>query len=394
MRSGGRIFCIACFWESFRFDAHIIMRLLGHLLLTSLLGVSLLVCEAAAATRLKDLVTVEGVRDNQLLGYGLVVGLAGTGDRQQTVFSAQSLTNVLQRMGVTVSPSAITVKNTAAVMVTATLPPFAQTGTKIDVTVSSIGDAANLQGGLLIMTPLKSGDGQVYAVAQGALLTGGFAAGGAGTTKVVNHPTVGRIPEGALVEKSAPSAEPRNEVKLQLKRLDFGTASLIADAINKKYSDLLLPPARADNGALVTVTVPRSYVNRPVEFIAELEDVAVNPQHSSRIVVNERTGTIVMGKDVHVAAVAIMHGNLTVEVQTTFTVSQPAPLSQGTTEVVPQTQVAAAEDKAKNLLLKEGATVEDLVRGLSSIGSTPRDIIAILQDLRAAGALDADLEVI
>jgi flagellar P-ring protein FlgI len=280
------------------------------------------------------------------------------------------------------------------VMVTGTLPPFAQPGMKIDVTASSIGDAANLQGGLLIMTPLKAGDGLVYAVAQGALLTGGFSAGGGGTTKVVNHPTVGRVPEGALVERLAPSAEPKSEVKLQLKRVDFGTASLIAEGINKKYSSLLLPPARADNGALVTVTVPRSYVERPVEFIAELEEIAVNPQHSSRIVVNERTGTIVMGKEVHVAAVAIMHGNLTVEVQTTFAVSQPAPFSQGTTEVVPQTQVAATEDKAKNLILKDGATVEDLVRGLNSIGSTPRDIIAILQDLRAAGALDADLEVI
>ena len=366
-------------------------KLLFVLILT---GVVLL-SPASAATRLKDLASVEGVRDNQLLGYGLVVGLAGTGDRQQTVFSAQSLANVLQRMGVTVSPTAITVKNTASVLVTATLPPFAQPGAKIDVTVSSIGDSANLQGGLLIMTPLKGVDGQVYAVAQGPVLTGGFSAGGNGTTKVVNHPTVGRIPEGALVEKHSPSLEPTDEVRLQLKSMDFGNASLIAEAVNKKYSNLLLPPAHAQNGALVTVMVPRAYTNRPVEFIAELEQITINPQHSSRIVVNERTGTIVMGKEVHVAAVAIMHGNLTVQVQTVFNVSQPGPLSQGgTTEVVPQTQVAAAEDKTKNLILKEGATVEDLVRGLNSIGSTPRDIIAILQDLRAAGALDADLEVI
>jgi flagellar P-ring protein FlgI len=354
----------------------------------------MLVLPVFGLSKLKDLATVEGVRDNQLLGYGLVVGLAGTGDRQQTVFSAQSLANVLQRMGVTVSPTAITVKNTAAVLVTGTLPPFAQPGMKIDVTVSSIGDAPNLQGGLLIMTPLKAADGLVYAVAQGALLTGGFSAGGAGAIKVVNHPTVGRIPEGALVEKLAPSSEPKSEVKLQLKRMDFGTASLVAEAINKKYSSLLLPPARAENGAVVTVTVPPSYSNRSVEFIAELEDIAVQPEHMSRIVVNERTGTIVMGKEVHVAAVAIMHGNLTVEVQTTYSVSQPAPFSQGTTEVLPQTQVSANEDKTKNLILKDGATVEDLVRGLNTIGSTPRDIIAILQDLRAAGALDADLEVI
>jgi flagellar P-ring protein FlgI len=390
MPSGGRIFSIVCCSGFFRFDFARAMKRLRNLLF----GLLLVLPAAPAATRLKDLASVEGVRDNQLLGYGLVVGLAGTGDRQQTVFSAQSLANVLQRMGVTVAATAITVKNTAAVMVTATLPPFAQPGMKIDVTVSSIGDASNLQGGLLIMTPLKAADGQVYAVAQGALLTGGFAVGGVGTVKVVNHPTVGRVPEGALVEKLSPSNEPRTEVKLQLKSVDFGTASLVAEAINKKYSYLVVPPARASNGAVVTVAVPEGYINRPVEFIAELENISVQPEHSSRIVVNERTGTIVMGKDVHVAAVAIMHGSLTVEVQTTFAVSQPAPLSNGTTQIVPETQVAASEDKTKNLILKDGATVEDLVRGLNSIGSTPRDIIAILQDLRAAGALDADLEVI
>lgn len=354
----------------------------------------LLLASVALPARLRELTTVEGVRDNQLLGYGLVVGLAGTGDRQQTVFSAQSLANILQRMGVTVSPTAITVKNTAAVLVTATLPPFAQPGMKLDVTVSSIGDAPNLQGGLLIMTPLKAADGQVYAVAQGPVLTGGFAAGGNGTTKVVNHPTVGRVPEGALIERLAPSMTPRGDVTFQLKRMDFGTASMIAAAINKKYADLLVPLAHAENGSIVKVNIPHDFANRPVEFIAQIQEIAVNPDRTSEIVVNERTGTIVMGKDVHVAPVAIMHGNLTVEVQTTFSVSQPNPLSTGTTEVVPETQVKASEDKTKNLILKEGATVEDLVRGLNSIGSTPRDIIAILQDLRAAGALDADLEVI
>ncbi len=363
-------------------------------LLASLVFVVGLHTPVIAATRLKELASIEGVRDNQLLGYGLVVGLAGTGDKQQTIFTTQSLANILQRMGVTVSPTAITVKNTAAVLVTGTLPAFAQPGMKVDVTVSSIGDAANLQGGLLIMTPLKGPDGQVYAVAQGPLLTGGFSAGRSGTTKVVNHPTVGRVPEGGLVERLAPSFEPRSEVKLQLKTADFGTASLIAEAINKKYAMLLMPPAAAQNSTVVTVRVPQSYIARPVEFIAELEQVTVDPQRASRIVVNERTGTIVMGKDVHVAPVAIMHGNLTVEVQTTYNVSQPAPLSNGQTTVTPQTDVKAAEEKAKNLILKEGATVEDLVRGLNSIGSTPRDIIAILQDLRAAGALDADLEVI
>lgn len=361
------------------------------------LGIALLLTVTASLAmpaRLRELTTMEGVRDNQLLGYGLVVGLAGTGDRQQTVFSAQSLANILQRMGVTVSPTALTVKNTAAVMVTGTLPAFAQPGMKIDVTVSSIGDAVNLQGGLLIMTSLKAADGQVYAVGQGALLTGGFSAGGNGTSKVVNHPTVGRIPEGALIERPSPTTTPKTLVTFQLKRMDFGTASLIAAAINKKYPESVIPPAHAENGAVVKVSIPKDYENRQVEFIAQLEDISVEPARTSEIVVNERTGTIVMGKEVHVAPVAIMHGSLTVEVQTTYSVSQPGPLSNGTTEVVPETQVKAAEDKTKNLILKEGATVEDLVRGLNSIGSTPRDIIAILQDLRAAGALDADLEVI
>jgi flagellar P-ring protein FlgI len=192
----------------------------------------------------------------------------------------------------------------------------------------------------------------------------------------------------------APSSQPQAEIRLQLKSMDFGTANLIAEAINKKYSMLLIPPAHAENGSLITVEVPQTFQARPVQFIAELEQITVNPERSSRIVVNERTGTIVMGKEVHIAPVAIMHGSLTVEVQTTYNVSQPAPLSNGATTVTPQTEVSAKEEKAKNVILKEGATVEDLVRGLTAIGSTPRDIIAILQDLRAAGALDTDLEVI
>lgn len=366
------------------------MKHFGYLLL----GLTVLV-PGRAATSLKDIVSIEGVRDNQLLGYGLVVGLKGTGDRQQTLFPAQSLANVLQRMGVTVSATLITVKNTAAVMVIGTLPPFAEPGMKIDVTASSIGDAANLQGGLLIMTSLRAADGQVYAVAQGPVVTGGFvAAAGAGNARTVNHPTVGRIPEGALVERPAPSIAPKTAVRLQLREMDFGTASLVAEAINHKFSASGPQLAHAENGAVITVAIPPEYVNHPVEFVAALERLTVDPERPSKIVVNERTGTIVMGKDVHVAPVAILHGDLTIEVQTTMAVSQPAGLSQGTTQVVPVTKVAATEEKAKNVMLKEGATIEDLVRGLNAIGSTPRDIIAILEDLRAAGALDAELEVI
>jgi flagellar P-ring protein precursor FlgI len=350
---------------------------------------------AEGLTRLKDLGSIEGVRDNQLIGYGLVVGLAGTGDRRQTLFSAQTLTNLLQRMGVTVSPTAITVKNTAAVIVTATMPPFAQPGAKVDVTVSSVGDAANLQGGLLVMTPLRGANNQVYAVGQGAVLTGGFAAGGPGASKVVNHPTVGRIPEGGLIERPAPSTEPTSEVKFQLRQMDFGTASIVAKAINEHYPDPRGPIAHAENGSVVAVAIPASYMTHSVDFLADVQKITVDPEKPApKIVVNERTGTIVMGKTIRVLPVAIMHGSLTVEIQTVYSVSQPAPFSQGSTQVVPQTQVGAGEEKAKNIVLKDGATVEDLVRGLTAIGSTARDIIAILQDLRAAGALEADLEVI
>jgi flagellar P-ring protein precursor FlgI len=351
----------------------------------------------APATRLKDLVAIEGVRDNQLIGYGVVVGLNGTGDRQQTVFSYQSLTNMLQRMGVTVDPTVIRVKNTAAVLVTATLPPFAQPGVHIDTTVAAIGDCNNLQGGILILTSLRGADGQVYAVAQGPVVTGGFSAGRGGGTQTVNHPTVGRSPNGATIERPAPSVEPKFVVRLQLQQADFTTATRIANAINLKFGDIAAgpkaAPAQAENSGLVSVTIPPAFADRATAFLSELENLTVDADRPARVVINERTGTIVFGKDVHIAPVAILHGNLNVEIQTTFDVSQPAPLSQGTTEVVPKTTVAAKEEKARNVLLKQGATVEDLVRALAAIGSTPRDVIAILQSLRTAGALEADVEV-
>jgi flagellar P-ring protein precursor FlgI len=343
-----------------------------------------------ANVRLKEIVTLEGVRDNQLMGYGLVVGLAGTGDRRQTVFSTQSLTNLLERMGLTVDPTTIQVKNTAAVMVTATLPPFAQPGSRIDVTIAAIGDAPSLQGGVLLMTGLKAPDGQVYAVAQGSTVLGGFAAGQGASSASVNHPTVSRIPDGAIVERGSPSVNLGNLIKLQLGHADFATASRIAEALNKHFGQV----AHADNPALVSVVLPAEFEKRSTEFVAELEELTIEPDNTSVIVVNERTGTIVMGKNVKIAPVAIMQGNLSVEIQTTMDVSQPAPMSGGTTQVTPQTNVSIKQEAARNLMLKEGATVEELVRALSAIGSTPRDIISILQNLKSAGALDADLKVI
>jgi flagellar P-ring protein precursor FlgI len=347
---------------------------------------------APAATRLKELVTVEGVRDNQLMGYGLVVGLNGTGDRRQTVFSAQSLAAMLNRMGVSVPATAMRVSNTAAVMVTANLPAFSQPGSRMDVSVAALGDAGNLQGGLLLITSLRGVDGQVYALAQGPVVTGGFiAGGGAGNKQTVNHPTVGRVPDGAIIERGAPEANLNGLVRLQLRRADFTTASRIAAAINKQFDGEV---ARASNSGLVAVNAPLQFKDRPAEFLANLEQIGVDADRLARIVINERTGTIVMGRDVRISPAAIMHGNLTVEVSTVFDVSQPAPLSQGTTEITPRVNVNVREEKSRNVVLKEGASVEDLVRSLGAIGSTPRDVIAIIQSLKAAGAIEADVEVI
>ncbi|MCW5976751.1 MAG: flagellar basal body P-ring protein FlgI [Bryobacteraceae bacterium] len=348
----------------------------------------------AATARLKDLASLEGARDNQLVGYGLVVGLAGTGDKRQTVFSAQTLANLLQRMGVAVDPKAILVRNMAAVMVTADLPPFAQPGTRIDVTVAAVGDATNLQGGLLVITPLKAANGQVYAVAQGSVLTGGFVAGRGGNSRTLNHPTAGRIPNGAIVEREPPSTVAGPALKWQLRESDFTTAARVAAAVNKEFAGAGAPLAKAENGAVVSVRLPEEYASRSVEFVAAIENLTIETDRLARIVINERTGTIVMGKQVQIAPVSILHGALTVEVRTTLIVSQPQAFGAGQTTVVPDQEVKVGEEQAKNIQLDPGATVEDLVRALLAIGSTPRDVIAILQNLRAAGALEAEVEVI
>ena len=351
----------------------------------------LLTLPLAQAARLKDLVTIEGVRDNMLIGYSLIVGLNGTGDRQQTVFSTQSLSNLLQKMGVNVAPTALRVNNIAAVMVTATLPPFASPGSRIDVTVSSIGDAANLQGGTLLLTSLKAASGDVYAVAQGPVSIGGFAAGRGATGVQVNHPTVGRIPEGAVVERTSPTPRPDPAgFRLQLRRPDFVTASRISKRLRDTFPDARI---QAENSAVVTVRMPDAYRERPVEFIAQLEALDVTTDRRAKVMLNERTGTVVIGNDVTLAPVSVLHGNLTVQIVTDYLVSQPAPLSTGQTAVTPQVNVQVKEEQARQVVLKEGANVEELIKALMAIGSTPRDIIAIMQGISAAGALDADLEV-
>ncbi len=361
------------------------------LALAAIVLVVLLATPSAQAARLKDLVTIEGVRENMLIGYSLVVGLNGTGDRQQTVFSTQSLSNLLQKMGVNVAPTALRVNNVAAVMVTATLPPFASPGSRIDVTVSSIGDAANLQGGTLLLTSLKAASGDVYAVAQGPVSIGGFSVGRGPTGVQVNHPTVGRIPEGAVVERPSPTPRPDPAgFRLQLRRPDFVTASRISERLSDSFPNA---GVQAENSAVVTVRMPEAFRERPVEFIARLEALDVTTDRRAKVVLNERTGTVVIGNDVTLAPVSVLHGNLTVQIVTDFLVSQPSPLAAGETVVTPQVNVQVKEQRARQVVLKEGTSVEDLIKGLMAIGSTPRDIIAIMQSIAAAGALDADLEV-
>jgi flagellar P-ring protein precursor FlgI len=365
------------------------------------LGLLLASCLACAATapaaehgmRLKDLVSIEGVRGNQLIGYGLVVGLNGTGDKQQTLFPAQSLVNLLLRMGVSIPPGSITVKNTAAVLVTATLPPYAQPGTMVDATVAAIGDASNLQGGLLVLSTLRGVNGQVYATVQGPVVTAGFVAGRSSNSTTVNHPTAGRIPNGVTIERAAPSVPIGNVIKLQLNAADFETSARISAAVNEHFQ-ADQPVAHAENSGLVTVKLPADFKDKPTEFVAELERLQVEPDRAARVVINEKTGTVILGADVHIAPVAIMHGNLTVAIQTKPLVVPAGALSSAPSTTVPETTVAAKDDKSRNLVLKEGATVEELVRALAAIGSTTRDVVAILESLKAAGALEAELEVI
>ena len=354
-----------------------------------------IILTAAVATgnpvRVKELASLEGVRDNQLIGYGLVVGLNGTGDKRQPVFPAQTLANLLERMGVQIPATAIQVRNMASVMVTANLPPFSQPGVRLDVHVAAIGDSTNLQGGLLVMTPLKGGNAVVYAVAQGPVVTGGFMAGRGGSGTTVNHPTAGRVPGGAIVEQPAPSVMPGEKLRWQLKQTDFTTAARMAAAINKRFQSAV---ASCESSGVVNVKLPDDWKSREVEFIAETEALTLETDRQSRVVINERTGTIVLGREVVIRPVAILQGNLTVQIETTYEASQPNPLSKGETVVVPKVSVTAKEDAAKNLTLKNGATVDDLVKALMAVGSTPRDIIAVLLTLRSAGALEAEIEVI
>ncbi len=340
------------------------------------------------SARIKDLADIRGVRPNQLIGYGLVVGLNGTGDDgKKTIFTFQAVLNMLKNFGINVRKEDIDADNIAAVMVTATLPPFAKPGMKIDVVVSSLGDADSLQGGTLLMTPLKGPDGKIYAVAQGPVSVGGFIAGGAGGARGKNFPTVGRVPEGAIVERAVPfDISKKKKLILTLRDPDFTTCQKIVDTINFTLGKNLASPI---DGASLEVKVPDN--ENIVRFISKIEDIDITPDTKARIVINERTGTVVIGENVKLSTVAVAHGNLSIIIKENPQVSQPQPLGAGTTIVTPKTNIKVKEEKAQLMLIKNSPTIRDLVRGLNRIGVTPRDLISILQAIKEAGALQADI---
>jgi flagellar P-ring protein FlgI len=348
---------------------------------------------AHATSRIKDLANIEGVRQNQLVGYGLVVGLNGTGDTLNNApFTKQSLQAMLERMGVKIAAgAAMRTGNVAAVMVTANLPPFGTQGTRMDVTVSSLGDAKNLQGGTLLVTPLLGADGNVYAVAQGSVAINGFQAEGEAAKIVRGVPTVGRIANGAIIEREIEFALNRlPNVRLALRNADFTTAKRIGAAINDYLG---VKTAEPIDPATVELSIPPEFKGNVVAFLTEIEQLQVEPDLPAKIVIDERSGIIVMGRDVRVATVAVAQGNLTVTISESPQVSQPNPLSRGRTVVTPNSRVGVSEDGRKLAVVKDGVSLQQLVDGLNGLGIGPRDLIGILQAIKAAGAIEADIEV-
>jgi flagellar P-ring protein precursor FlgI len=369
-------------------------RLLGRW--TLVVGAALVLASPDAiggTTRLKDVASLQGVASTPMVGYGLVVGLNKTGDRRQTIFSAQTLASMLQRFGVSVDAEAIKVENIAAVLVTADLPAFARAGTRVDATASSVGDARSLQGGILLPTALRGPDGQVRALAQGALSIGGFGGGGGGNSVQVNHLTVGRVPNGTLVQLGTPvQLSAADSIVFSLTDPDFTSAGRVADAVNAELGGEV---AKATDAASVTIRVPMQYRQAVPDLVARLESLPVEVDTTARVVIIERTGTVVVGGAVRLGPAAVAHGNLSVRITTRLEVSQPNPLSpRAETAVVPQERVAVDEGDARLLELQESTTLEDVVRGLNALGVTPRDIIAIMQALKAAGALRAELVIL
>src|SRR5438132_7061952 len=347
---------------------------------------------AGATSRIKDLANIEGVRQNQLIGYGLVVGLNGTGDTLNNIpFTRQSLQAMLERLGVNIRGQTLRTGNVAAVMVTANLPAFSTQGTRIDVTVSALGDSKSLQGGTLLVTPLLGADGNVYASAHGSLAIGGFQAEGEAAKIVRGVPTVGRIANGAIIEREIEFALNRlNQLRLALRNADFTTAKRIASAVNDFIGS---PTAEPLDPSTVQITIPKKFHGNVVALLTEIEQLQVEPDLTAKVVIDERSGIIVMGRDVRVSTVAVAQGNLTVTISETPQVSQPQPLSRGVTRVVPRTRIGVQEDGKKLAVVQEGVSLQQLVDGLNALGIGPRDLIAILQAIKAAGAIQADIAV-
>lgn len=368
-----------------------VLEKINYILLITLV-ILLILPVAARAVRIKDIANIKGVRANQLVGYGLVVGLDGTGDGNKALFTTQSMVSMLEKMGITVDSDDIKVKNVAAVMVTAELPPFAKAGSRIDALVSSVGDAKNLQGGTLLLTPLKAANGQVYAVAQGAVNTGGFSASGSGASIQKNFPTVARLIGGALIERDLNiEFNQRQALTLSLRQPDFTTVSRVTDAINALFYD---PIASATDGGTVEVQVPTAYTGNLVELVSMIEKLDVKPDLAARVVINERTGTVIMGENVRLSTLAIAHGNLSIVIRESSQVSQPRPFSDGRTVVTPNTDISVDEGGQQLVVIPSGANIGQVVNALNALGVSPRDLIAIFQAIKAAGALQAELEVI
>lgn len=366
------------------------LGLLWTIIFTLILTGSIYANEAPLV-RVKDIARIQGARDNQLYGLGLVSGLSGSGDGTGTIASIQMIANMLEKFGITVDAEDLRMRNIAAVMVTADIASSVRTGDRIDVTVSSIGDARSLQGGFLLPTPLQAGNGEIYAAAQGPVSIGGFVVRGGSSSVQQNHTTVGMVPNGAIVEQEIPqNIVSENQVNLVLQQPDFRTSAQIAETINQMFSPGI---AHARDQATISVEVPLNYQNNLVGFIAELEDVPVRPDVNARVIINERTGTIVMGGNVKLATIAVAHGNLNVTVNTSLVIEQP-PGFVGDT-VAGLDYSVDVEEQAQNLMvLQSNSNVEDLVETLNAIGATPRDIIAILQAIKAAGALYGELIII
>ncbi|KYZ76353.1 flagellar biosynthesis protein FlgA [Anaerosporomusa subterranea] len=360
------------------------VALCALLLITLMTGI----VAAAPGVRVKDIARVQGARDNQLVGYGLVLGLSGSGDSDKSDFTVQSIANMLKSFGVIANMSQLQPKNAAAVMVTAKLPPFARPGDTIDITISSLGDAKSLQGGTLIQTPLKAANGQVYAVGQGPLSIGGFSVGAGGSRQMKNFQTVASIPGGAIVERDVSVQLVNNgSIALSLMQPDFTTASRISEAIDRRFGTI----SHARDAGSVVIDIPTGQSESLVAFIAAIEELPIQPDAAAKIIINERTGTVVMGSDVAISEVAVAQGGLTVKIVSEKQVSQPAPFSDGQTAVVNQTSIEVKEEPANLIVLPATAHVGDVVKALNAVGASPREIISILQAMKAAGALHAEL---